>query len=166
MHACGDDRPPAVRVVPLAVSSTTSRRPFTAIVTAAALGTAACSGSEPAAPPAAADTPVATATAALPPAEFAAVLADDEVFVVNVHVPDEGSIAGTDTAIPYDEVSTRSAELPQDLDAPLAVYCKSGRMSAAAVGALRDRGYTDVVELRGGMDAWVSDGRELLAPAS
>ena len=38
-------------------------------------------------------------------------------------------------------------------------------MSAVAVGTLRDLGYTDVVELRGGMDAWVADGRELLPPA-
>lgn len=100
----------------------------------------------------------------MPPAEFASVLADD-VLVINVHVPDEGSIAGTDTAIRYDEVRDRSAELPQDRDAPVAVYCKSGRMSAVAVGTLRDLGYTDVVELRGGMDAWVAEGRELLPPA-
>ena len=92
-------------------------------------------------------------------------LADADTFVVNVHVPDQGAIAGTDAAIPYDEVRDRSAELPQDLDAPLAVYCKSGRMSAEAVRTLRDLGYTDVVELRGGMDAWAAAGRELLPPA-
>ena len=90
---------------------------------------------------------------------------DDDVLVVNVHVPDEGSIAGTDAAIPYDEVRTWIAELPEDLSAPLAVYCKSGRMSAEAVATLQSLGYTDVVELRGGMDAWVADGRELLPPA-
>ena len=138
------------------------------MVVAVGLATAACSGGEPAASSrpsstgAAAD--VATG-AALPPAEFAAVLADEDVLVVNVHVPDEGSIAGTDAAIPYDEVRERSAELPQDLDAPVAVYCKSGRMSAEAVSTLRDLGYTDVVELSGGMDGWVADGRELLPPA-
>jgi rhodanese-related sulfurtransferase len=57
-----------------------------------------------------------------------------------VHVPDEGSIAGTDVAIPFDEVRVRSAELPQDRDAPVAVYCKSGRMSAEAVATLRQLG--------------------------
>ena len=92
-------------------------------------------------------------------------LADDDVLVVNVHVPDEGSIAGTDTAIPYDEVRTRETELPADLATPLAVYCKTGRMSAEAIRTLRDLGYVDVVELRGGMDAWVAEDRELLPPA-
>ena len=38
-------------------------------------------------------------------------------------------------------------------------------MSAEAVQTLRDLGYTDVVELRGGMEAWTADGRDLLIPA-
>ena len=136
-------------------------------VVAIGLATAACAGVEPATSTPRSDSAAAAdaaTVASLPPAEFATVLADDEVVVINVHVPDEGSIAGTDAAIPYDEVRARSAELPQDLDAPVAVYCKSGRMSAEAVAVLRDLGYTDVVELRGGMDAWAADDRELLPP--
>ena len=146
----------------------TGSRGLPAVVVAVSLATAACSGggtttsSSP--PGTAVDADVAT-VAPVPPAEFATVLADERVLVINVHVPDEGSIAGTDAAIPYDEVRDRSRELPQDPDARLAVYCKSGRMSADAVAVLRDLGYTDVVELRGGMDAWVADGRELLPPA-
>ena len=138
------------------------------MIVAAGLATAACSGAEPVTSASPSSTPAqadATTVATLPPAQFATVLADDDVLVVNVHVPDEGSITGTDAAIPYDELRDRSAALPQDLDAPVAVYCKSGRMSADAVATLRDLGYTDVVELGGGMDAWVADGRELLPPA-
>ena len=138
------------------------------VVVAASLATVACSGGEPPTSTGATSTSAgrtATAVAPLPPAQFATVLADDDVLVLNVHVPDEGSIAGTDVAIPFDEVRDRSAELPQDRDAPVAVYCKSGRMSAETVATLRQFGYTDVVELRGGMDAWVADGRELLLPA-
>jgi rhodanese-related sulfurtransferase len=137
-------------------------------VVAIGLATAACAGVEPATSAARSDSAAAAdaaTVASLPPAEFATALADDDVLVLNVHVPDEGSIAGTDAAIPYDEVRARSAELPQDLDAAVAVYCKSGRMSAVTVGTLRDLGYTDVVELRGGMDAWAADDRELLPPA-
>ena len=36
---------------------------------------------------------------------------------------------------------------------------------AEAVSTLQQLGYTDVVELRGGMDAWIAAGRELLLPA-
>ena len=150
------------------MSSATSRRPFTCVLLATGLATAACSGGEPAASSAPSSTSAETdagTLALLPPAEFAATVANDEVFVVNVHVPDEGSLTGTDAAIPYDEVRARARELPQDLDAPVAVYCKTGRMSAEAVATLQNLGYTDVVELRGGMDAWVADGRELLPPA-
>ena len=148
------------------MSSSTARRPFPVLVVAAGLAVAACSGGEPATSAAPSSTPVEADAAAIPPlrpAQFAAALAD--AFVVNVHVPDEGSIAATDAAIPFDEIGARSAELPQARDTPLAVYCKTGRMSAEAVSTLRDLGYTDVVELRGGMDAWVDDGRELLPPS-
>ena len=134
------------------------------MVLAVGLATAACSGGDPAASSSLSTLVGAAAAAPLPPAEFADVLAEDDVLVVNVHVPDEGSIAGTAAAIPYDQVRARSAELPADRGARMAVYCKTGRMSAEAVATLRDLGYTDVAELRGGMEAWVADGRELLPP--
>lgn len=99
------------------------------------------------------------------PAEFAAVVAVEDVVTVNVHVPDEGSIPGTDAAIPFDQITAGVSELPKERSTQLAVYCRTGQMSAEAVQTLRDLGYTDVVELRGGMEAWTADGRELLTPA-
>ena len=104
------------------------------------------------------------ATTPLDPPAFADAVSDGSTFVVNVHVPDEGSIPGTDAEIPFDGIQARAAELPQDRSAPIAVYCRTGRMSAEAVTTLLSLGYSDLVELRGGMDAWVDDGRELLAP--
>lgn len=77
-----------------------------------------------------------------------------------MHVPDEGRIAGTDLLVPYDRVRTDPG-LPADRATPLAVYCLTGRMSADAGAALSDLGYTDVVELAGGMRAWQQDGRPL-----
>lgn len=72
---------------------------------------------------------------------------------------------GTDLAIPFDQIAARKSELPA-LTTPLAVYCRSGRMSAIAVQTLSGLGYTDVVELEGGMIAWEAAGRPLLPPAS
>lgn len=92
--------------------------------------------------------------------EFAERVAEPDVVSVNVHVPDEGQLPGTDLAIPFDEISSTDA-LPADLDTPLAIYCKSGNMSADAVDDLVALGYTDVVELDGGFDAWVEAGRSL-----
>ena len=92
--------------------------------------------------------------------DFARAMTDPAAFVVNVHVPDEGSIGGTDAAIPYDRI-VGDARLPDDMAAPLLLYCKTGRMSAQAVESLRNAGYADVVHLEGGMDAWVAAGRSL-----
>lgn len=79
-----------------------------------------------------------------------------------MHTPDEGSIPGTDLAIPFDTLEERKGELPP-VSTRLAVYCRSGRMSAEAVETLKRLGYQDVVELRGGMIAWADSGRQLLA---
>ena len=104
--------------------------------------------------------------ALLVPAAFAGVVDDERTFVINVHVPDEGSIEGTDAAIPFDRVEAQRADLPADRDTPLAVYCRSGSMSAEAVAALTDLGYTDIVDLDGGMQAWTAAGFPLLPAGS
>lgn len=92
--------------------------------------------------------------------EFASRLASSDAFVVNVHVPDEGTIEGTDASIPYNEI-VGDERLPPDKTTPIVLYCKTGRMSAEAATALMDAGYSDVVQLDGGMDAWVAAGRTL-----
>ena len=142
-----------------------NRRPVLVVAIALILGAAACSSgqqvdgsSTPEVPQSAA----ARAAAQVEPAEFAALVTDEDVVTVNVHVPDEGSIPGTDTAVPFDQIEARIDELPSDRSTALAVYCRTGRMSAEAVETLRGLGYTEVTELRGGMEAWAAEGRELL----
>lgn len=97
----------------------------------------------------------------LAPAAFARELASGIRTVINVHTPDEGSIPGTDLAVPFDLLVDYVDELPANRNQPLAVYCKSGRMSKEAVMTLAGLGYTDIVELQGGMDAWIASGRKL-----
>ena len=102
---------------------------------------------------------------AVGPETFAAALVEPDRISLNVHVPDEGSIAGTDLSIPFDELEARRGELP-DPSTPLALYCRSGNMSATAARTLAALGFTDVVELEGGMLAWQEAGRPLLPAAS
>jgi len=107
------------------------------------------------------DTAPPTAAASvtrLSPEAFRDAIAAGGGFVVNVHVPYEGEIAGTDAFVPYNAIAARAAELPQDKNAPLLVYCRSGRMSAMAIPALQQLGYTRILELTGGMDAWRAAG--------
>lgn len=101
----------------------------------------------------------------LAPAEFEQALSEPDRVSLNVHIPDEGSIEGTDLTIPFDQVEARQDELP-DTSTPLAVYCRSGNMSADTVQVLDELGCEDVVELEGGMVAWEASGRTLLPPGA
>jgi rhodanese-related sulfurtransferase len=99
----------------------------------------------------------------LDPSAFEAAVADPEVVLIDVHVPAlEAGLDGTDLDMAFDQIA--GARLPGDRSVPIAVYCRSGAMSARAVEELLALGYEDVSELDGGTDAWVASGREL-APA-
>ena len=97
-------------------------------------------------------------------AAFAQQVSDNR-YVINVHVPDEGSLAGTDLTLPFDHVESRAAELPTDRATPLAIYCMTDHMSAIAGKTLTVLGYTDIVELAGGMQAWQAAGRPIIPPS-
>lgn len=90
----------------------------------------------------------------LTPQELADLLRSQDVVLVNVHVPYEGRIPGTDLLIPYDRIDAERAQLPADARAPIVVYCMTGRMSAIAARRLVELGYTQVMNLAGGMVAW------------
>ena len=94
----------------------------------------------------------------LGPAELEQMLADEDFFFVNTHIPYEGEIDQTDASIPYDQIEENLALLPADRDAKIVLYCRSGRMSAIAAEALAGLGYTNVWDLEGGMIAWEEAG--------
>lgn len=101
---------------------------------------------------------------ALPPAAFANRMAQASAFLVNVHVPDGASIAGTAASIPFDRIAG-DPRLPDDKTTQILLYCRTGRMSKEAGATLMAAGYGNVAELAGGMDAWEAAGRPLVDPA-
>ncbi|MEO5834100.1 MAG: rhodanese-like domain-containing protein [Nakamurella sp.] len=119
-------------------------------------------GSPPSTAAPAASNSAAAAPALLDPAAFAAAMAEPGTVTIDVHVPFEGKLNANDRMIPFDQIPAHLAELPADHDTPLAVYCRSGNMSAQAVPELTALGYTHIVELDGGMNAWVTAGRALI----
>ena len=95
--------------------------------------------------------------------EFAEIITNEpeQYAIVNVHIPYEGEVAETDIYIPYNDIEALTSALP-DKNAPIILYCRSGRMSEEASHALVELGYTQVWDVPGGMNAWHESGRELL----
>jgi sulfur-carrier protein adenylyltransferase/sulfurtransferase len=80
--------------------------------------------------------------------------AKEDFFLLDVREPNEyqiGKIPGS-TLIPLGEVPQRVSEIPRDKE--IIVHCKMGGRSAKAAAYLREQGYTNVKNLKGGILDW------------
>ena len=90
--------------------------------------------------------------------ELKTLMENEDIFLVNVHVPFEGSIPETDLVVPYNEINESISFFPADKDQKIVVYCKAGSMGNDAAQTLIALGYTNVWNLVGGYDAWKEAG--------
>ena len=74
--------------------------------------------------------------------------------LIDVREGFEYEIARIDGArlIPLGEIAERADELPRNR--PIVIHCHSGRRSAEAVRLLQQRGFGNIYNLEGGIDAW------------
>ena len=92
------------------------------------------------------------------PKEFYRMIQEEDVFVIDVHVPRQKHIPGTDAWIPYDRIEELVDRLPEDKNTKILVYCRSGYMSKIAASKLAEMGYRNIVNLDGGTVAWIREG--------
>jgi len=68
--------------------------------------------------------------------------------------------------IPQAELGAQADSLKKYREKPVIVCCDSGVTSGASAGVLKSLGFTQVVNLRGGIGAWKSDNMPLVTGAS
>jgi rhodanese-related sulfurtransferase len=91
---------------------------------------------------------------AITPAGLNQILQKEDIFLVDVHTPEQQHIKGTDAFIPYNEIEKYQSKLPQDKNTAIYVYCQSGPMGSAAASSLYALGYRNLINLDGGAEAW------------
>ncbi len=83
--------------------------------------------------------------------------AGDDVVILDVREPHEleiSAIEGT-LRIPKGQVVARQNEIPRDKE--VIVHCKTGVRSRDAIVMLQEQGFTNLVNLKGGINAWARE---------
>lgn len=97
----------------------------------------------------------------VPPVAFEKKITAQKGQIIDVRTPKEfksGHIDGAVNLHVYDkDFEQRIDKL--DKNKPVYVYCKAGSRSAEAVETLKEKGFKNIVELDGGMDAWKEAGK-------
>lgn len=109
-------------------------------------------------------TGIARASERVSPDVAARMLDEGKTFVLDVRTPEEydrGHLAGS-ILIPIDRLNSRLKELPADKSRPVLVYCAVGGRSAKAARFLYKKGFKNVYDLEGGIEAWTSAGKPVV----
>lgn len=101
---------------------------------------------------------------AIKPDALSIELASGNLFLLDVRLQAERDADGyieSSVLVPFPDLLKRLDQLPTDKGAHIIVHCTSGHRGSIATMALRLLGYTNVVNLAGGLNAWKADGRRV-----
>lgn len=87
-----------------------------------------------------------------------------QALLVDIREPEEHAtgVAVAAQLLPMRQLAARIAELPRDR--PVLLICNTQNRSRATYEALRERGYTNLRYVKGGMSEWVRRGWPVVAP--
>lgn len=86
--------------------------------------------------------------------ELNRIMQNEDIFLVDVHTPEQQHIKGTDLFVPYNEIEKYKDKLPSDKNTAIYLYCEGGPMGNAAARSLHELGYLNLLNLEGGAKAW------------
>jgi len=86
----------------------------------------------------------------------ARIAAGEPIHLLDVRQPDEHAFAALPASqlIPLNELPLRFAEIAAGEDRTVVVYCHHGVRSLMAANFLLSKGFSSVLSLAGGIDAW------------
>jgi rhodanese-related sulfurtransferase len=95
-----------------------------------------------------------------------AALSDGRTVVFDIREPQEHAtgVAAGMRLLPMSQIGARLAEIPKSADQPVLLICNTQNRSRKVADALRERGYTQVRYVVGGMSTWAAKGWPLVAP--
>lgn len=89
--------------------------------------------------------------------ELNEMLVHKDFTLIDVHIPEQKHLRGTDDFIPFDAIKENKDKLPPQNE-KIVLYCRTGRMSAQAAEELSKMGYSDVYNLDDGIIGWQAAG--------
>ncbi len=83
----------------------------------------------------------------------------EKFLFLDVRDPDEIGVCAIDGThhIPLGEFEDRLAEIEAWKDQRIVIHCAKGGRSARACALLRKMGFSEVINLEGGMEAWIRE---------
>lgn len=86
--------------------------------------------------------------------------------LIDIREPAEHAtgVAAGARLLPMRQIGARLAEVPKDPKQPVLLICNTQNRSQATLDALRERGYSNVRFVKGGMSEWVRRGWPTVAP--
>ncbi|MBK5279371.1 MAG: rhodanese-like domain-containing protein [Bacteroidia bacterium] len=100
-----------------------------------------------------------TENVVLSPLDFKAKFENtSDAILLDVRTPDEIAIDRLENSLSIVFDNSFASKLEGLEHKPLFVYCASGKRSAKAAAILREKGYKEVYELKGGLGAWKDAG--------